>query len=282
MFTLIAENAYGHQLELTHSEAYSIKDISGLDPPEAVITTTHNAGFDGSIFNSAYMSDRLLIITLAINGPAEANRINLYKYFKSKFPVKLYYSNGVRDVYINGYTKNVAIQFFERKQIAQISIFCPEPHFSDVLPEIQAMSNTVSLFTFPFSIAELGIPFSEISANSEQSIRNDGDLETGVQISIIASGAVTNPKIYDTGKGVYMIFDLTMAAGDELRIDTRQGLKAVRLISAGIMTNVIGSLAFGSTWFLLDPGDNLFSATADAGAENLMLTFTVISQFEGV
>ena len=85
MFTLIARNQYGQQLELTHNDAYSIKSIDGLDPPEAVINTTHNAGLDGSVYNSAYMSDRVITITLAIEGPAEENRINLYKYFKSKF-----------------------------------------------------------------------------------------------------------------------------------------------------------------------------------------------------
>ena len=84
MFTLIAENKYGEQLELTHSEAYVITNIDGIDPPEAVINSTRNAGADGSVFNSAYVDNRVITITLAINAPAELNRINLYKYFKSK------------------------------------------------------------------------------------------------------------------------------------------------------------------------------------------------------
>lgn len=40
MFTLIAENKYGQQLELTHNDAYVITNIDGLDPPDAVINTT--------------------------------------------------------------------------------------------------------------------------------------------------------------------------------------------------------------------------------------------------
>lgn len=282
MFTLIARNHYGQQLELTHNEAYSIKSIDGLDPPEAVINTTHNAGFDGSVFNSAFMSDRVITITLAINGPAEVNRINLYKYFKSKFPVRLFYKNDTRNVYIDGYTRTVAIQFFEIKQIAQIIVYCPNPNFNEITPDIQQMSNIESLFEFPFAIEEAGIPFSEITANTEQSITNDGDLETGVQIKISATGTVVNPKVYNTGTGDSIIIDHTMSAGDVINIDTRPGSKAVTLTSNGVTTSIVGKLRYGSDWFILQPGDNIFTISADSGEVYMLAVFTVIGQFEGV
>ena len=117
MYTLIAQNKYGQQIELTHNEAYVIESIEGIDPPEAVINTTRNANADGSVFNSSYVDNRQIIITLAINGPAEVNRINLYKYFKTKYPVRLYYQNKTRDVYIDGYVKSIQIKFFNKKQI---------------------------------------------------------------------------------------------------------------------------------------------------------------------
>ena len=53
MFTLIAENKYGQQLELTHNSAYEVIEIDGLDPPDAIINTTRNANADGSVFNSS-------------------------------------------------------------------------------------------------------------------------------------------------------------------------------------------------------------------------------------
>lgn len=282
MFTLIARNQYGQQLELTHNDAYSIKSIDGLDPPEAVINTTHNAGLDGSVYNSAYMSDRVITITLAIEGPAEENRINLYKYFKSKFPVRIYYKNETRNVYIDGYTRVVAISFFDIKQVAQITIFCPQPNFNEVMADVQDMSNIENLFEFPFSIEAAGIPFSEIIANMEKSIRNDGDLETGVQISIMATGTVVNPKVFNMKTGDSMILDMTLAAGDMIRIDTRTGSKAVTLTSDGVTTSVVGKLRYGSDWFSLQPGDNIFTIAADSGAEYMKAVFTVIGQFEGV
>ena len=282
MFTLIARNQYGQELELTHNPAYSIKSVDGLDPPEAVINTTHNAGADGSVYNSSYMSDRVITITLAINGPAEDNRINLYKYFKSKFPVRIFYRNATRDVYIDGFTRVVAISFFEKKQIAQITVFCPQPNFNEVVADVQDMSSIEDLFEFPFAIEEAGIPFSEVIADTEKEIRNDGDLETGVQISIRATGTVVNPKVFNMDNGDSMILDMTLAAGDVINIDTRTGSKAVTLTSGGTTTSVVGKLRYGSDWFSLQPGDNIFTISADSGSEYMMAVFTVIGQFEGV
>lgn len=156
MYTLIAQNKYGQQLELTNNNAYSIKSIDGLDPPDSVINTTRNAYADGSVFNSSYIDDRTITITLAINSPAEDNRINLYKYFKTKFPIRLYYSNDTRNVYIDGYVKSMNISFFEKKQVAQIVVFCPKPLFNGVENQIISFSAVGSLFEFPFSVEEAG------------------------------------------------------------------------------------------------------------------------------
>ena len=152
MFTLIAENKYGQQLELTHNDAYVITEIDGLDPPDATINTSKNANADGSVYNSSYINDRQIIITMAINYPAEENRINLYQYFKTKMPITLYYQNDSRDVYIQGYVQNMQIGFFDKKQIAQITILCPKPLFNDVNDDTSKLSQIADLFEFPFSI----------------------------------------------------------------------------------------------------------------------------------
>ena len=103
MYELIAQNKYGEQLKMTNNPRYVITDVDGLYPPEGTINTTQVANTDGSVFNSSRINDRVITITMAINAPAEANRILLYRYFKTKYPVRLYYKNGTRDVYIDGY-----------------------------------------------------------------------------------------------------------------------------------------------------------------------------------
>ncbi len=284
MYTLIAQNKYGQQMELTHNDAYVIESIEGIDPPEAVINTTRNANADGSVFNSSYVNNRQIIITLAINGPAEANRINLYKYFKNKYPVRLYYQNKTRDVYIDGYCKNIQIEFFNKKQIAQITILCPEPFFNGSSNTVIEFSSVESLFQFPFSVEDPPgeIEFSTINLEEEKDLVNTGDVETGFSIYLKARGPVTNPTIYNSETNEYIKLNITMAEGDVIFINTRKKQKTIQLTSNGVTTNIIGNLVNGSTWFTLTPGDNLFIVTAEAMLENLDAYVVITDQFEGV
>lgn len=281
MYTLIVQNKYGDQLELTHNPAYTVYNIEGLDPPDAQINTTHNAGYDGSVFNSAYEKDRTITITMTIESPAEANRIALYRYLKTKFPVRLFYKNGTRDVYIDGFVQSMQIGFFQRKQVIQITIFCPKPNFSGAVSVVQEFYSVEALFEFPFEIEE-PIPFSEIVTGMEKSIINAGDLETGVTITIDAVGTVENPKIYNVDDNTFMILSFNMQDGDTITIDTRQGEKSITLRRGGSDINLIGHMQRNSTWFQLQPGDNVFTTAADTGAENMMVTFTVVDQYQGV
>lgn len=283
MFTLIAQNKYGQRLELTHNEAYVVKSIDGIDPPEGVINTTRNADADGSVFNSSYVKDRQIIITLAINEPAEANRINLYKYFKSKYPVRLYYKNATRDVYIDGYVKKPMVDFFAEKQICQITIFCPSPFFNGAMDMITDFSSIESAFEFPFEIEESDpIEFGVILSEVEKNIIYHGDVETGAIFTLTARGAVVNPIIANVDTGEFFKLNLTLAAGDEVVINTTKKMKSAKLISNGVTTNIVGSIAYGSTWLQILPADNTLQVTATTGAENLDAYVKVTDQFEGV
>lgn len=282
MYTLKVRNQYDEILELSPNERYVITDIIGIDPPDAMINTTRNSNADGSVVNSAYADNRTIIITLAINGPAEDNRINLYRYFKSKSPVQLYYKNDTRDVTISGFVQNFNVPFFDKKQIAQITIFCPNPFFNGASDNITEFSSIEDLFEFPFSIEEEGIEFSRLLVNQETNVINGGDIDTGTVITLRAIGIVTNPTIYNTETNEYFGLNLSLEQGDVVTIKTKKKEKSVKLLRDGVTQSIIGKIRYGSTWFQLSPGDNLFIVTAEEFPENLYTTFAVVDQFEGV
>ena len=282
MYTLIAENKYGEQLEITNNPRYVITDIDGLYPPEGVINTTQVANMDGSVFNSSHINDRVITITMAINGPAEANRLLLYRYFKTKYPVRFYYKNGVRDVYIDGYVSKFSVEYFKKKQTAQIEISCPMTLFRAVKESVTEFANIENMFVFPFAIEVAGIPFSEIALGEQKTIINGGDVETGVINKLNALGTVLNPKIYNVDTSDRMTLSVEMQAGDEITINTRKKEKSITLLRDGVQTNIVGKLDAGSTWFNLIPGDNIFTYEADEFPEHLQCIFIINNQFEGV
>lgn len=282
MFSLTVENKYSEKLELTHNAAYSISSIDGLNPPEATINVSKNAGADGSIFNSAYTNSRQIVITMAVNAPAETNRIALYKYFKPKQPVRLYYKNRTRDLYIDGYVQQMQVEYFDKKETVQITIQCPLPYFNGSNSTEQALYSITSLFEFPFSIPEEGIEFSTEDDYIEKSIINNGDVDTGAVITINCIGTVVNPVLYNLQTDSKLGFNITFESGDLIIINTKQGEKAADLYRDGIKSSIVGNLIEGSSFFQFQPQDNLFTVTAEEGAANMKIVFDLIDQYEGV
>ena len=153
MFSLKVENAKGAILELTNDETnFQVTNVEGLTPPNATINTSDFANGDGSSFNSSKIPNREIVITVYINGDVQTNRLTLYQYFRNKNWCKIYYTDDQRDVYIEGYVQAFEAPIFTQKQVAQISILCPDPYFKDIETIIQSISKALKKFTFPFSI----------------------------------------------------------------------------------------------------------------------------------
>lgn len=282
MFNLKVENKYGEVLELSQNPNYVIKLIDGIDPPDAVINTARNANADGSVFNSAYVDNRTITITLAINQPTEANRIALYKYFKSKYPVTLYYENDSRNVKISGYVQQVPVQYFAKKELFQVTILCVNPYFEGVEQETTMIDSAEALFEFPFEI-ETPIAFSEQNEIHEEVVINNGDVETGALFILHAKGTVVNPSIVNMDTNEVFAFNVNLSMGDEIRLNTVVKQKSVLLYKAnGTVQNLIGSVYAGASWFQLRPSGNVFSILASSGLSNLDAAIYSSDKYQGV
>lgn len=283
MFDLYIENEYKQMLKLSEKiQEYSIISIAGLDPPDAQIYEMKNSIQDGNAYNNATLDDRIIVLTFAINGPAEVNRLELYKYLKIKRKHRIYYKNGVRDVYIDGYLESFPISFFEQKEIAQATFRCPEPYFKDFIEIDGNISVLQKLFEFPFEIEE-PIPFSEFKVGEGQLLINKGDVETGMVFKLYAErGTVINPVIYNLESGEKFALNITMQEGDEIDVSTIYMNKAVTRIRDGEKTNLIDDVSYDSTWLQLKPGGNTFLVNADVGVINLDVYVDVNVLYQGV
>ena len=284
MFELKVENMIGDVITLTQRESeYQVIGIDGLNPPSAIINSSAVVGRDGSKFQSSKLAERNLVITLKINGDVERNRLNLYRYFKSKRRHKIFYKNRSRDVFIEGYVEAIENNLFTSDQTMQISIICHDPYFKSVREIYSDISTVLARFTFPFAI-ENPIPFSTLERNRIVNIVNDGESNTGLIISITVSGNVSNPKIHNNNTREFFGIDIDLIEGDLVTINTHRGEKSVILTRNGVEHNIIANVSRDSTWLALEMGDNQFTYTSDTnlGEDLMQIMFKHRTIYEGV
>ena len=286
MYQASIENSRGETLQLTGNEAnYQILNIEGLNPPQAQVNITNIAGMDGAKFNSAKLQTRNLVITIKINGNAEANRINLYNFFPTKEEVTFYYSNSTRDVFIKGYVNSCEVNPFTQGQQMQVSIICPNPYFKAIDEVVTDISSVTALFEFPFAINQGDpIPFSSFETNKETNIFNGADDKTGVVIQIDILDTCEDILIRNTQTGETFELNYQFQAGDRVTINTNSGEKSVKLLRNGVSTNIFSAIVSGSVFLQLYSGDNLLAYTVDDGdGDNYVyIIFSFYSVFRGV
>lgn len=287
MFQARLENSRGDVITLTGRESdYQILSITGLNPPSAHLNTSSIAGMDGALFNSSKLNTRNIVITAKINGSAEENRQELYRFCPTKTKVRFYFRNNNRDVYIDGYVDSVECNLFTNDERMQISIICPSPYFMDTEDTQVDGSSITALFTFPFSIG-LGspIPFSMYVLDSVINLYNDSDDQIGMLINIDVNVSVNEILIVNTGTGERFTLSYDFEDGDHITINTIKGQKSVSLLRNGLYYNIFSAMQRGSVFFQLASGDNFFAYTVDESSTNnanIDIMFTFYKMYRGV
>lgn len=279
MYTLIAENYRGEQLQLAPNPNYYV-EIDGITGAAAVINTSVTGNSVGSLFNSSRAEERVVPISIRPLRDVETNRIRLYRFFQSGKPVRLYYKNNSRDVYIDGYVRQAPEgSLFTNRETLEVSLLCPMPYWKSTTSIITDISDVLPRLSFPFAIEE-PIPFSELEKGTEKTVVNNGDVESGVIIELQADGTVSNIVIYDEYGGSFKV-NYEMQAGDLITINTYRGEKSITLLRNGVTSNLFKYVGENPTWFNLEPGDNVFMVSA-TGSEFLQIKYISYNLYEGV
>lgn len=287
MYTAKIENVNGEVMLLTNKESkYQVISITGLNPPKAQINTTPIVGLDGAKFNSSKLETRNIVITIRLNCDVETNRQALYNFFVTKKWCRFYYTNGSRNVYIDGYVDSVECDLFSSGEMAQISIICTEPYFKALTVIETDMSLIRGLFTFPFSINDgFPIPFSQYESSPNARIYNPSDGETGIIFKITVNTNVSSIKIEKTNTNEYIELNNSFLVGDEISINTNAGNKSIKLTRNSTVTDLLSKLTNNSVFFQLNQGYNNFSYTTNLGEsdnEDLTVSLLYRKSYRGV
>lgn len=301
---------------------FIIESIDGLGPPKADINTTASATSDGSIFNSARLTDRNIVIHMLFNeAPSiEETRQRTYKYFALKKPVTLQIWEDTRNLFITGKVETNEPDIFSKREGNQISIICEDPFFKSMRQDVTVFSGLENLFEFPFEnlIGDLdpiqdengdyildenrdkiesqqldnlyNIEFSSINDEIQKSIYYDGDADVGILIKIHAVGVARDITIYNCVTRERIKIDSSKIAAL-----TGSGITAGDdiIISTAKKNKYARLLRSGvyynilnalveTDWFLLTKGKNTYAYTAEVGAENLNFSIESNTLYEGV
>lgn len=306
IYSIVVTNYLGDRIKLELGKpdvsGFLIKSITGFGPAKANVNTTEVSTNDGSLFNSARLSQRNIVLDMVfintVYGESiEDLRQKSYKYFPLKKSVELTIETDNRYVKTTGYVESNEPNIFSSQEGTQISIICPDPYFYSAGEDGNNVTNFYSIdpmFEFPFSNESLDEPllvFGEIQIKTEGVITYHGDSEIGVMIYIHAIGPATNINIYNTETREVMrintekISSLTgkgIVASDDIVINTAKGEKSITLIREGVSYNILNCLDKNTDWFTLAKGDNIFAFTADSGVTNLQFRVENKVIYEGV
>lgn len=257
-----------------YDTGFAITSITGINPAEANINTTELSIVDGSVFNSARIPNRNIVLNIKLlhKSTIAETRHRLYRYFPIKKKVRLTFDTDTRHAYIDGYVERNEINIFDEFESSQISIICPDPFFKNSEDHSVNMSSFDSVFTFPFSnpVGERTLIISNLSLDHEKAVYYEGDEASGVEFEIRVFDPTSDISLYNSIEGQSMVISdtvinsltgNTIQAGDIIRISTKSGQKYATLTRDATTYNILASFGLAPNWITINPGDNIFIIT---------------------
>lgn len=292
------------KMELTRPDlsGFIVKTIDGLGPVKAKINTVQSALHDGSTYNSSYLDQRNIVLNIEFYEWAtesiEELRHKSYHFFPQKKLIKLVIETDTRTLETEGYVESNEPDIFSKNEGSAITILCPDPNLYSSDNNVTVFSGVVAAFESPIdedettvdgfsneSLDEPMIEFGAIYHKTENYIRYDGDMDTGMTIEIHALGPASNITIYNLETREKMHIDTTklipivgseIKAGDTITIVSDDKHKSITLLRDGVKSNIFNCLDRDSDWFMLTKGDNVFAYVTESGSENLQ--FRIINR----
>lgn len=260
-------NSRGNTLQLPISDAsagYSVRDIEGLDPVTATLTTSTLAQVDGAQFQNASRGTRNITMKLGLEPDYIANtvdslRTDLYDYFMTKENVGLtFWKDGAIFATSAGQVEDFQNVMFTDDPEADISIICYDPDFYG--PEQQVISASTTTNT------------------DYQAIQYPGTSEAGVIFTLNVNQFFSSFSLYNTQPdGTLQTYSVSgsFAPDDVVTMTSIPFQKSLTLTRAGLVTSILYDYQdLSSTWPVLKRGENDFRAYSSGASIPYTLAYT--------
>jgi hypothetical protein len=261
---------------------FLIASVNGLASPEAEISSTEYALYDGSYIGSARVEARKIdfsVLFYEMNSnkySVEELRHQCYRFFPIKKKIKIEVTNDSGTYKIDGYVEANETSIFTKMEGAEISVTCPDPYFTKGPENVVHLYHSVPMFEFPVKF-ENTIEFSRIESYPDVIVDYPGYGGQGITITIDSFGGADNPIVYELSRRLWIkINTKTLAAitgygilaKDVFIITTEKGNKTAKLIRNGTTYNILSCIETGGEWISLEQGMNRFGYSVDGSNKN--------------
>ncbi len=277
MFTMDFISARGDKMPLVNNNYFNLAGIDGLTKMETSISTSTVPSMDGDKVNNIQAVPRTIVVYLEIKGAnIEDAKRYISSFVKPKAIGTLRWNQNGRTVEISGIVQAIDMPRFVKKGILQFSVYCSEPYWADMNYRVTELCNIVDKHYFPFEegglyFPEDGVAFGMYEDRHIENLVNEGDIASGMVITITALAETKNPVLRNVATGQYIGISDTLVAGDTVVISTKKGEKAITKNGK----NIIDKLLPGSTFIQLDAGGNELMIDSDNEENYANMYFTL-------
>jgi hypothetical protein len=260
------QNSHGDTLSLQlldASNGFVVKEITGLDPVNATLTTSVMAQRDGAQAQNARRETRNITMKIGLEPDfvlttVDSLRQSLYAYFMPKSNVGLkFYKDTVLYAVGSGQIESFENALFSSDPEVDISIICYDPDL--------------------YAPAAVTTSLGTVSTTDTHTFGYEGTTEAGVIFALSIDRTMTDFTLYNTAPDNSVqsfIISGSFVAGDVVTINSIPGQKGVTLTRGGIDSSILYWMDTASTWITLFQGNNLFRAFAEGASIPYSLTYT--------
>lgn len=282
-------NSRGQSVELGNDSPFILTKIEGTGAVNTDIQTQKSPFQDGETYIDNLLEPRSISIEIMVLSEDKEemmkNRREMLQVFNPKLGEgKLTYEYGEVKREIKAISELAPVfpdagDFKDTMQPALIQLYCSNPFWLDEFEETEEMADWVGGLRFPL---QLPMMFAGRSTKQHTVIHNAGDVDAPIVFEFI--GPATNPVVTKVDTGEYIKVNREIAVDERLVITTEFGNKKVILRNSDTKEeiNAFGWIDLGSTFFWLEPGNNLISYSADMGEETARVWIRWRNRYVGV
>lgn len=281
-------NKRGEILPLIGNQKFNLINVDGISNYSADISSTVIGAIDGDLVTNIQAVPRSIVMDLRITGfDVEAKKRYILSIIKPKQKGSLVWEQDERNLTISGYIESIDMPRFNNAVVMQITMHCDKPFWEDVDWVVKQIDEAINLHYFTTLPNEMlyfpveGIPFGEYDMLRTRGLYNAGDVDVGMEMTIVATDIVHNPIIYNQDGEFFGIGyegnEFTMQTGDIVVINTSKGNKSIVLNGT---TNLFDKVKPMSKWLQLQAGNNSFAIDSDdKKSNNMSFNLTYKRQF---